>query len=467
MTRHRNQSGYRDNLNIQPGRGQYLTVAASALVIIAISVLSVIYGQLPGEPSGAFLGAYGTAVVMLETFSAILLFAQFRKTGHLTFGLLAMAYLWVALIAPFQVALLAGAFNDVAMIATSPSTAAWLWTFWHLGFPIFIALAMLLNGRAPVVISEFGSWSALLLGGTLVLAFLAIVPTLFGWFEFPSLLQDTTAFSATLLDVIGPLNIGLCLTALAIIVIKGRFNTGIYAWLVIALLAATCEGMVAIYSGSRFSLGWYAARILSLISSSAVFFALLVETIQLYHKIMQQNETLYELASTDSLSGLANRRAFDLRLNEELRRSKRSKSPLSLILLDVDNFKQFNDRHGHNNGDHCIRHIGKTLTTTLSRETDFPARVGGEEFAVVLPGSDSNDAQTIAERIRHRIAETSVQLDDGSDVYVSASIGVTTVVPKSRTRSSTLLKQADKALYAAKAAGKNCIRTAQKTLSVA
>lgn len=467
MTRHSIQPVHSDNLNIQPGRLQYLTVAASALVIVAISVFSVLYGQLPGEPSGAFLGAYGTAVTLLESFSAILLFAQFRKTGHLTFGLLAMAYLWVALIAPVQVAVLAGAFTDVALVSNSPSLAAWLWTFWHLGFPLFIAVAMLLNGKNPVVIHDFASWSALLVVGTLVLAFLAIVPTLFGWFEFPSLLRDSTAFSATLLDVIGPLNIGLCLAALAIIIIKGKLNNGIYAWLVIALLAATCEGMVAVYSGSRFSLGWYAARVLSLISSSAVFFALLVETIQLYHKIMQQNETLFELASTDSLSGLANRRAFDLRLNDELRRSKRSKSPLSLILLDVDNFKQFNDRYGHHNGDRCIDHIGSILTATLGRETDFPARIGGEEFAVVLPGSDSNDAQTIAERIRYRIAATSVQLDDGSDVFVSASIGVSTMVPKSRTRSATLLKQADKALYAAKAAGKNCIRTAQAALSVA
>ncbi len=385
MSLHTTSRSQYDHLNSQPGTLQYGILAGVAFIIVIASIWSVINGRAEGAASPLFLGTYGGMVFVLELFSAVLLFSQFRNTGTLTFGVLSCAYLWVVLISPFQVAILAGAFNEVSYVATAHSQAAWLWTFWHLGFPIIVTIAMLLNGSSPIVTEQFNSWALLIFGSTVTIALVAIVPTLLGWITYPVLVNDTSVFTSGLLDVIGPLNVMLCTAALLTIILKGRLANAIYAWLVIAMLATACEGVVAIYSGSRFSVGWYASRALSLVSSSAVFIALLLETMHLYHKVIRQNSALHEMASTDGLSGLANRRAFDERLEQDAQRAQRDHLPLSLILIDIDNFKQFNDAHGHPNGDRCIRHVSEKMASTINRSTDFIARVGEKNLRLFCP----------------------------------------------------------------------------------
>ncbi|WP_218309203.1 GGDEF domain-containing protein [Alteromonas antoniana] len=463
MTLHAKSRSEYDHLNSRPGSLQYGILAGVALVIVIASVWSVINGRAEGAASPLFLGTYGGMVFVLELFSAVLLFSQFRNTGILTFGLLACAYLWVVLISPFQVALLAGAFDQVSFIATAHSQAAWLWTFWHLGFPIIVTIAMLLDGSSPIVTDQFKSWALLITGSTVAIALVAIVPTLFGWITYPVLVKDTSMFTSGLLDIIGPLNVMLCTAALLTIILKGKLANAIYAWLVIAMLATACEGVVAIYSGSRFSVGWYASRALSLVSSSAVFIALLLETMHLYHKVIKQNTALHGMASTDGLSGLANRRAFDERLEQDTQRAQRDHLPLSLILVDIDNFKQFNDTYGHPNGDRCIRHVSEKMAATINRSTDFIARFGGEEFAVILPSHTLNQALTVAEKLRTAIEHAFVELDDGSDVRVTASFGVATTSPHSDYDEQALINRADTALYQAKASGRNCVRTHQQS----
>lgn len=450
-----------DHLNTRPGSLQYAILAAVAFAIVIASIWAVLNGRASGVSSPLFLGTYGGMVFVLELFSAILLFSQFRNTGILTFGVLSCAYLWVVLIAPFQIAMLAGAFDQISFIATEHSQAAWLWTFWHLGFPIIVTVAMLLDGSSPLVTAQFKSWAMLIIGATISIAFVAVVPTMLGWIQYPQLVSETSQFTAGLLDVIGPLNVALCTIALLTIIAKGKLANAIYAWLVIAMLATACEGVVAIYSGSRFSLGWYAARALSLVSSSAVFIALLLETMHLYHKVIRQNTTLHEMASTDGLSGLANRRAFDNRLEEDTQRTQRDQLPLSLILIDIDKFKSFNDSYGHLNGDHCIRHVAEQMANTINRSTDFIARFGGEEFAVILPSHTTNQALTVSERLRAAIADSPMELDDGSIVHVTASFGVATIEPHTVYDEQTLISRADSALYNAKAAGRDCVRSAQ------
>jgi diguanylate cyclase (GGDEF)-like protein/PAS domain S-box-containing protein len=163
-------------------------------------------------------------------------------------------------------------------------------------------------------------------------------------------------------------------------------------------------------------------------------------------------------AYTDSLTGLSNRRFFDEALDIEFRRLKRSSTPLSLIMLDVDFFKTFNDTYGHLAGDNCLRLIATTIKTSVARATDIVARFGGEEFVALLTDTNQHGAMTLAERIRKRVEELSIP-HAGSDIpaQVTVSLGVVTIYSSTISSAKHIVALADKALYGAKEAGRNCI----------
>ena len=161
---------------------------------------------------------------------------------------------------------------------------------------------------------------------------------------------------------------------------------------------------------------------------------------------------LERLGATDGLTGIYNRRFLDEMLPREVSRSQRSGAPLALLMMDIDRFKRFNDRHGHQAGDEALRGVARTLAHHL-RSGDFVARYGGEEFAVVLPGAGLKPALMTAERLR--AALQSAAIGDG----LTVSVGVA-ALPESAGDESSLVAAADAALYAAKVAGRNTVRAA-------
>ena len=158
-------------------------------------------------------------------------------------------------------------------------------------------------------------------------------------------------------------------------------------------------------------------------------------------------------ASTDGLTGLANRREFQDQLRREIERAQRFGLPLALILLDLDDFKLVNDRFGHLAGDSVLRAVASTVKSGI-REIDCAARYGGEEFAIILPGATSEGAARLAERLRIAIAERPATAADGRPVRMTSSFGVA-AMPEDATTQVELVAVADGALYAAKEAGKN------------
>lgn len=162
-----------------------------------------------------------------------------------------------------------------------------------------------------------------------------------------------------------------------------------------------------------------------------------------------------ELVSTDELTGLSNRRAFNLRLAEEENRSKRYGHPLSLIMFDLDDFKKVNDKYGHVIGDNLLKITAESIKTTV-RQTDFPARYGGEEFAVICPETGIKAAYLIAERIRIKIDETRFTVR-GDSIKATISGGVSII--SQGEKESDFIDRADKCLYLAKRSGKNRICT--------
>lgn len=177
------------------------------------------------------------------------------------------------------------------------------------------------------------------------------------------------------------------------------------------------------------------------------------------------NQRLKRLAAIDALTGIANRRHFDRSLDRELRRARRDSQPLSLIFLDLDEFKRFNDTYGHARGDEVLRRVAQTLNETFRRGGDFVARYGGEEFAVVLPGVDARRAALYAERLRRRIWRLSIPYQVGEIAdRVTISGGVATIGPGMIATPEQLLRAADTALYRAKCQGRNQIASAAVTL---
>jgi diguanylate cyclase (GGDEF)-like protein len=164
--------------------------------------------------------------------------------------------------------------------------------------------------------------------------------------------------------------------------------------------------------------------------------------------LLAANAQLAGLATLDGLTGVKNRRAFDERLAEELRRAERHQQPLSLVLLDVDHFKPYNDAYGHLAGDDALRAVSGVLQHQ-ARSTDFVARYGGEEFVVLLPNTGVDEARRAAARLRQAFADKS-----WPDRPVTASFGVATVIGKTMP-SEDLIRQADQALYRSKAEGRN------------
>ncbi|MFB9885857.1 diguanylate cyclase domain-containing protein [Balneatrix alpica] len=175
-------------------------------------------------------------------------------------------------------------------------------------------------------------------------------------------------------------------------------------------------------------------------------------------KLLHANEELLRLSRRDGLTQLHNRISFDTQLAQEWNRAKREQTPVALIMMDVDYFKRYNDALGHPAGDEVLKHIATLLSCQAQRSGEVAARVGGEEFALLLPGVDLARARVTAERVRAQLAELGLPHPDSpANSHVTLSIGISARVPDMESTSDTLLKEADNALYEAKAQGRNRI----------
>ncbi|MBL8957471.1 MAG: diguanylate cyclase [Myxococcaceae bacterium] len=172
--------------------------------------------------------------------------------------------------------------------------------------------------------------------------------------------------------------------------------------------------------------------------------------------LLDETERLYELSLTDGLTQVANHRHFQERLRDEFRRAQRYDDPLALVLLDLDHFKDVNDKHGHVAGDQVLRDVASAIKKSV-RETDFVARYGGEEFAVVLPKTQLAGALTVAERVWADVAKLPLGGANGASFHVTASLGLAGYPSRSVASAEQLVRCADEALYRAKREGRNKI----------
>jgi len=172
-------------------------------------------------------------------------------------------------------------------------------------------------------------------------------------------------------------------------------------------------------------------------------------------QIVNQMRTIECLSMIDQLTNLPNRRSFDERLNMEWKQAIRERTPISLLIADMDNFKFLNDTYGHQQGDIVLRKVAELLPRSFKRPGDFAARWGGEEFVVLLPNTPLDGAVELAEKIRADIEKMSIKAADGSEIKLTLCVGVNSLIPGNGTSIDVFFANADKALYMAKDSGRN------------
>ena len=172
------------------------------------------------------------------------------------------------------------------------------------------------------------------------------------------------------------------------------------------------------------------------------------------------NEKLRQQSLQDGLTGVANRRRFDEKLSEEWERGRRDQRPISLLMIDIDQFKLYNDEYGHLAGDDCLKEVAYLLSKRLKRPADLLSRYGGEEFAVLLPETGLNGARDVAEELRTEVEQAGIfHAKLAYHEVVTISLGVSAITPELNNTANDLLKQADEALYQAKSNGRNRVET--------
>lgn len=182
-------------------------------------------------------------------------------------------------------------------------------------------------------------------------------------------------------------------------------------------------------------------------------------------RLKQMTDMLEAMAWMDGLTGIPNRRRFDQALENEWKRAQRNQTPLALIMADVDYFKAYNDCHGHGAGDVCLRQVATLLAASVSRSGDLVARYGGEEFVMLMPETDIDGAQRVAESLCQIVEARQIpHAGSGVSAWVTISAGYTVLMPGPHQDAASLLAEADSQLYLAKHSGRNCARGVKATV---
>ena len=439
---------------------QRRVAALAALGIMLAAVLAAQYGGVVLIHLQAFLPITITLIVLCEAVTGYLLLSQYVISRQPALLVLGMTYLFGVVMAACYLLAFPGVFAPYNPFGATEQTPAWIWVFWVCGYAFWIFVAVLVKHREPhshARISRKRWLWWLLLPPLLALALVYLAVRSQSWLP-PVLMSSGKLLLPGGVALLSGLLNGLVLLA---VVWRSNMRRVFDLFLFISVLAMFGYAVLAIASPTRFSLAWYMAGVLRTIASGGLLVALLWEVGRLYSELQAAHQSLTRVAQRDGLTGIFNRSYLEHVLGQEFRRAARSGAPLSVVLVDVDHFKAYNDGYGHQQGDACLRAIAKALESVCQRSGEFVARYGGEEFMLVMPGSDMASGQRIAESARQAVLTLELPAAAEGARLVSISAGVAS---HSSSRPYAELEQliaaSDAALYRAKDKGRNRVEVA-------
>jgi diguanylate cyclase (GGDEF)-like protein len=441
----------------------------------------------------AFLPIYQSVLVINDLITAALLFGQFGIVRSRALLVLASGYLFSAFMAGVHLASFPALITTTGLLGAGPQTTAWLYFLWHGVFPLLVvAYALLDDGHASTPASGMprGRASHAILFSIAAVSIVAGAFTLLttmGHDVLPAIMQGNRDAPAKI--IVATASWTSSLIALAVLW-RRRPHSLLDLWLMVVMCAWIFDiALASVLNAGRFDVGWYAGRIYGLLATSFILMVLLYENSMLYAALIQAHASdrkkaaeLELLSTVDAMTGIANRRAFDKALDQEWRRTVRHGTPLSLLMIDVDCFKRFNDTYGHVAGDQCLRAIAEALARHARRAGEVAARYGGEEFVVLLPHMENDEAHALARRMCQVVRDLKIPHANSLVAgHVTISVGLASTsfggTPASgdalpaedddqakaaRAGPIGLIQSADQALYAAKTAGRNQVSAARR-----
>jgi diguanylate cyclase (GGDEF)-like protein len=460
----------------------------TALVIVvlfgvATGALLPVAGQrwlaLPG-----FVPAYQTAVFLFYAMSFMHLATYVRYTGALPLLHIATGCLFSALILLIQMFSFP-IWGPTQLVGSTPATTSWLWTFWHLGPTMFTFSYLAARWQAapmPTAGVKLTRQAILRAAGVAVLLVaVATAASTWGLAWLPTIVTGDD-YSALTTSGVGPAVLIATLVSLGVLALRTRCATQVELYLAISLALLALDDVLTLTGGSRLSIGWYAGRAEAALSAAMLLGLLLLEVNRRFARVSvraqslaerqdqltrtvreqaEENDALSRIARQDGLTQLANRRTLDEALALEWRRARREHWPLALLMVDVDQFKLYNDRLGHPAGDACLRSVARLMSEAAGRAGDLAARYGGEEFALLLPATDLHGARVIGESLRTALLHCRIPHPANPSGLLTVSIGVAAHVPTGDDDPpESLVAAADQALYRAKGSGRDRVVTA-------
>ncbi|KWB20798.1 hypothetical protein WL32_16835 [Burkholderia cepacia] len=410
-------------LTQRPTRKQTTFVGIIAALIVLVFAIAAPQATLALPAVGPFMPMCALTVFTTAGIATFLLAAQFAATRQPVLGALGGAYAFTALAVAVQLLTFPGVFTPTGLLGAGPHSAAWMWIFWHGGFPFFVIFAVSTRDqlrRALINASHVGRWAWFFIGGPVLLGAALCAIAIYG--NLPAAVNSANTASLFPNDATVVVTWSLNVAALIVVLLAGRLRTVLDQWLLIAVLACFVDTTLNFLSTARFSVGWYTARVFSMFAPGVLVCLLVWEVSLLYQRLLNAHASLLQTSVRDGLTGVYNRAYFNEQYSKEIDRAKRTHTPLSLIVIDVDHFKQYNDVFGHLQGDACLTAVASALGSAARRPADFVARYGGEEFAVVLPDTDLHDATEIAEQAREAVIQLSLDAPTPPG-YVTISAG--------------------------------------------
>ena len=475
MTNHGNAGGPPAT---QVTAGQ-MWVSLGVLAVFGVATVAIMpIASVRGPAMVGFVPAYQTAVCLFYTFAFLHLVAHVKRTGsrqllHVAAGCLFSALILLIQMFSFPI------WGATQLVGSTPATTSWLWCFWHLGPTIFTFSYVSIHA-AEVSSPSNTRWAtnrAIMVAVGAAVSLVATATAVATW-ALPWLPTIVIGDDYRLMTTsgVGPAILIATLASLGMLVIRTHCSSTVELGLAIALALLSMDDVLTLLGGSRLSWGWYAGRAEAAISAAVLLALYLMELNKRFitvselaislgnHQtiLMQEmqekgeaNAALSILARQDGLTLLANRRTFDEALHLEWRRAQRGHQPLTLLMIDVDRFKLYNDRQGHQGGDACLQAVARLIQSTSRRAGDVAARYGGEEFAL-LAATDEHGGRTMAESLRTALLKCHIPHDGTPSGLVTISIGVATIIPSlDDSNADALVAAADQALYRAKNSGRD------------